>query len=949
MVGIVLVSHSYALAEGAKELSRTMAGAELKIAAAGGLDDDSAVDKHTLGTDPMKILAAIQEVYSEDGVLIFVDMGSALLSSDLALQFLSEEEQKHVFISDAPFIEGAVTAAVQARMNTPLPQILKELKQALLPKQAQLGREENPDAREDSAEQAQNGAEADRADRAKPEKTEAEQGEDNSLKLCLKIKNALGIHARPAAKIVTLAGSFSDLTLHVRRISDDKAPVNCRSLNSLTLLGLRQNEAIEFVLSGADAAAGLEALRALAAAGFGDGVSEAAVELNGKVAAVAGKDEGEEATEEAGGLARNMAEKATREEPGVSLLECQQNHDSEVFSPQRQDIMTSLSSSLSGIDPQVSGCALEELNINKELHGLCVSAGLAAGPAFFLKKKDFLVSEGCLPHAEGHRKSEAGVVSMHQGDETRASEKVDPGQEWQHFQRALSLAKEQLKEEKTKIKKTSGPEAAAIFDAHLLILDDPLLQENVRGKIEQEAKTAAVAWDVQMRELEASYSQNESAIIRERTADIRDLRSRLLQFLLRDLPDESPSKTSCPEQMTEKNQQAEGPVGGGILLAELLGPGEVAALDKNFVRGICTVEGSASSHAAVIARSLGIPALMGMGPELLRIPEGCPLLMDAEAGVLYLSADDEIVQRLEQKKAAEDLERQEAERLRELPAITQSGRRIEIFANIGSAEDARRAVEKGAEGVGLLRTEFIYLRRSSAPDEEEQLAIYTEIARALDGRPLTVRTLDAGGDKPLPYLQLPEESNPFLGYRAIRICLKETELFRTQLRAILRTAATYPLRLMFPMIASLAELRAAKEQLVLAGEELKERGLPLPEKLSVGMMIEIPSAALMAEDFAREVDFFSIGTNDLTQYTLAAERGNQEVSGVYTPRHPAVLKLIRKTVESAHKVGISVAVCGEFAADPEGSQILVDMGVDELSVNPIAIPGVKQNVRRLHS
>lgn len=882
MVGIVLVSHSYALAEGAKELSRTMAGAELKIAAAGGLDDDSAVDKHTLGTDPMKILAAIQEVYSEDGVLIFVDMGSALLSSDLALQFLSGEEQKHVLISDAPFIEGAVTAAVQARMNTPLPQILKELKQALLPKQAQLGGEENPGAQEDSAEQDQNSTEADQADHA--DSAKPEKGEGSSLKLCLKIKNALGIHARPAAKIVTLAGSFSDLTLLVRRIPSDKAPVNCHSLNSLTLLGLRKDEAIEFILSGADAAAGLEALRALAAAGFGDGVSEAAVELNGEVACVAEKDEG------------------------------------------------------------------EELKKNKELHGLCASAGLAAGPAFFLKKKDFLVSEGCPPHAEWRRDSDTGVVSvMHQGDEIRAPEKVDPGKEWQNFQRALSLAKEQLKEEKTKIKKTSGPEAAAIFDAHLLILDDPLLLENVRGKIEQEAKKAAVAWDLQMRELEASYSQNESAIIRERTADIRDLRSRLLQFLLRDFPVESPSKTSCTEQMTEKNQRAEGPEGGGILLAELLGPGEVAALDKNFVRGICTVEGSASSHAAVIARSLGIPALMGLGPELLRIPEGSPLLMDAEAGVLYLSVEDEIVQRLEQKKAAEDLERQEAERLRELPAITQSGRRIEIFANIGSAEDARSAVEKGAEGVGLLRTEFIYLRRSSAPDEEEQLAIYTEIARALDGRPLTVRTLDAGGDKPLPYLHLPEESNPFLGYRAIRICLKETELFRTQLRAILRTAATYPLRLMFPMIASLAELRAAKEQLALAGEELKERGLPLPEKLPVGMMIEIPSAALLAEDFAREVDFFSIGTNDLTQYTLAAERGNQEVSGLYTPRHPAVLKLIRNTVEGAHKVGISVAVCGEFAADPEGSQILVDMGVDELSVNPIAIPRVKQNVRRLHS
>lgn len=934
MIGIVLVSHSYALAEGAKELCRTMAGAELKIAAAGGLDDDSAVDKHTLGTDPMKILAAIQEVYSEAGVLIFADMGSALLSSDFALQLLTEEEQKHVLISDAPFIEGAVTAAVQARMNTPLPQILKELKQALLPKQAQLGREENPVAQEDSAEQAQKSAEADQADYAdstKPERAEAEKGEGSSLKLCLKIKNALGIHARPAAKIVTLAGSFSDLTLLVRRIPSDKAPVNCRSLNSLTLLGLRKDEAIEFILSGADAAVGLEALRALAAAGFGDGVSEAAIELVN--VSLGGED------------------KADVEVTGGSCKDGLEEMKNEAIQASEKDVLTRCDRGEGRVgvplpdEAKKASCTpftAEELSRRKELRGLCASAGIAVGPAFFLKKRGF---QGHFPLASGTMGGDSGSL---QGLEKKVAEKLDPREEWTRFQLASGRAKEQIAAKKKIIEMNSGANAAAIFDAHLLILEDPLLLEEVRSKIEG-GLSAAAAWDRQMQDLEASYSQNESAIIRERTADIRDLRSCLLQFLLRDLPDESPSKISCTEQMTGKNQRAEGPEGGGILLAELLGPGEVAALDKNFVRGICTVEGSASSHAAVIARSLGIPALMGLGPELLRIPEGCPLLMDAEAGVLYLSADDEIVQRLEQKKAAEDLETQEAEHLRELPAITKSGRRIEIFANIGSAEDARRAVEKGAEGVGLLRTEFIYLRRSSAPDEEEQLAIYMEIARTLDGRPLTVRTLDAGGDKPLPYLHLPEESNPFLGYRAIRICLKETELFRTQLRAILRTAAAYPLRLMFPMIASLDELREAKKQLALAGEELKDRGLPLPEKLPVGMMIEIPSAALLAEDLAREVDFFSIGTNDLTQYTLAAERGNQEVSGLYTPRHPAVLKLIRNTVEGAHKVGISVAVCGEFAADPEGSQILVDMGVDELSVNPIAIPRVKQNVRRLHS
>ncbi|MDO5033642.1 MAG: phosphoenolpyruvate--protein phosphotransferase [Eubacteriales bacterium] len=885
MVGIVLVSHSYALAEGAKELSLTMAGPEVKIAAAGGLD----MDDHSIGTDPMRILEAIQEVYSEEGVLIFVDMGSALLSSELAWQFLEEDQQKHVLISDAPFIEGAITAAVQARLNSSLPEILAELKSSLQPKQEQL--------KTSSAAAPSTLDQADSTNEATDRDEVSNWAEDDlpGLKLRLQLKNAAGLHARPAAKIAGLAAAYPDLEIWLRKIPSDRAPAKGSSLNSLTLLGLRRDDLMEFSFFGPGAEEAKVAMRDLAAEGFGDGAAEAARELA----------EGEDL---------------------AALLEDKQ---SLATVTQAEIALPSLSSS-----GQASSAATEEAGLlEKEdrpfllgpakLQGLAASPGIVEGPAHFWQTSQEEVFEAYLAELKLAR-----LESCKTGQEADAQPGLAVEAEGQALTEALAKTKEALRDEQVSLASSGDPQAADIFEAHLLMLEDPLLAERIQELLAKEEQTAAEAWHTAMVELEQSYQQSESEIIRERAADVRDLRWRLLTILMPDL-------------------QAAGPGKAGILLAEELGPGDLARLDKGQILGICTAQGSPSSHAAVIARSRGIPAIMGLGSDLMRIKEGTALLLDATGGLLYLEPKADLLAELKQKQAQAAQEALEAAASRHLPALTKRGQPIAVFANIGSAADARQAVSQGAEGVGLLRTEFIYLNRSSAPSEEEQLAIYREIAQALEGRPLTLRTLDAGGDKPIPYLHLPPESNPFLGYRAIRISLQEKELFRTQLRAALRTASDYPLRLMFPMIASLEELREAKAQLALARQELEERGLTPPKKLPVGMMIEIPAAALQAADFAREVDFFSLGTNDLTQYTLAAERGNTRVAKLYSPLHPAVIELIYATIKGAHQAAIPVAVCGDFAADPQGIAKLVELGVDELSVNPISIPAVKQGIRRL--
>jgi len=385
--------------------------------------------------------------------------------------------------------------------------------------------------------------------------------------------------------------------------------------------------------------------------------------------------------------------------------------------------------------------------------------------------------------------------------------------------------------------------------------------------------------------------------------------------------------------------------GGGVLIAPDLTPADTAGLDPAVVVGIATALGGPTSHSAILARSLGIPAVVGLGRPVLEIAEGATVIVDGEGGTVR--PDPDPTQVAEAKRRAEEFRESEAAARAEAsrPAVTRDGTTIEVLANVGQAEDVSAALEAGAEGVGLLRTEFLFIGRDAMPSEQEQEAAYRAIAEALGGRPLILRTLDVGGDKPLPYLPVPSEANPFLGLRGLRLGLARPDVLRTQLRAVLRVAANHPVKVMFPMVTSLAELRAAKGLLEEARRDVEAAGDRVPPHLEVGIMVEVPAAALAAAGFAREVDFFSIGTNDLTQYALAAERGNERVAGFADALHPAVLRLIQMTVEGAATHGRMVGVCGEIGGDPVAVPILVGLGVRELSAAPPAVPRVKRAVR----
>jgi phosphoenolpyruvate-protein phosphotransferase len=377
-----------------------------------------------------------------------------------------------------------------------------------------------------------------------------------------------------------------------------------------------------------------------------------------------------------------------------------------------------------------------------------------------------------------------------------------------------------------------------------------------------------------------------------------------------------------------------------IVVATELTPADTAGLDPSLVAGIATAHGAATAHAAILARALGLPAVVGVGDALTEVEDGTPLLLDGDAGTVQVDPPSELLRDAEVRRERDRARRAAARERAHETGATRDGTRIEVFANLGSAAEAAPAVELGAEGVGLLRTEFLFLDRPELPDEEEQAQTLVDIARALDGRPLVVRTLDAGADKPLPALPMPPEANPFLGVRGIRLALQRRDVLSTQLRAILRAAAEHPIKAMLPMVATLNEIRAARAVLE---EARAQTGIDAP--LELGIMVEVPAAALTAAKLAPHVDFFSLGTNDLTQYAMAAERGDERLAGLLAGPQPAVLRLVRATVEAATKHGRWVGVCGELAGDPAAAVLLAGLGVTELSMAPALIPEAKAALR----
>ena len=522
------------------------------------------------------------------------------------------------------------------------------------------------------------------------------------------------------------------------------------------------------------------------------------------------------------------------------------------------------------------------------------SGGIAIGKAFLLKQPDLTAERREITAEETEREQAA-------------------------FRRAAEQAREALRP----LARTN-----TIFAAHLDMAEDATLLQGVEEKIAV-GKNAEWALEEETEELSGMLESLEDAYLRERAADVRDVCRRMMAAL------KGVAEVSF-ENITEKV----------ILFAEELHPSDTAKMDFRYIRGMVTEKGGTTSHVAILARSLEIPALLGMEGILTKAQEGETVILDGKEGRLILSPDAKTQAAYQEKQQAEKEMKQKLKELNRLPAVTTDGRQVALFANAGSLKDIEMAKKHGAEGIGLFRSEFLYMESSRFPTEQEQFEIYKQAAETLK-KPITIRTLDIGGDKNLPYYQFEKEENPFLGWRAIRFCLDMRDVFKTQLKAILRAAAFGEIRIMYPMIVSVEEFRKANALLEECKAELRERKVLFRESISTGIMVETPAAVFVAEELAKEVDFFSIGTNDLTQYILAADRGNQKLTKLYSPFHPAVLRAVARVIAAGHKEGKEVGMCGEFAADTRAVPVLLGMGLDEFSMVSNEIAAVRYQIRGL--
>ena len=537
------------------------------------------------------------------------------------------------------------------------------------------------------------------------------------------------------------------------------------------------------------------------------------------------------------------------------------------------------------------------------LTGIPASPGVAVGPARILERISLNIPE---------------VKQETQDSET----------EMARFHRAVEISVAEMKAIREEAKKKLQKGVAEVFTAHLLMLEDPVLLDGVSARVRDSGLTVESALAATVRDLAGQFEKLEDAYFRERAADVRDIGTRILTNL----------------KHVDGEQRTTAP---GVLVTEELLPSDALTLDAARVVGIATEKGGVTSHASIIARSLGIPCVVGVTGLLENVQENDELALDGSTGEVYIHPDEKTKRRLESLAGQIKRRKETALKKKDEPAITKDGRRIMVLANAASLADMEKAIANGAEGIGLFRTEFLFLDRKEMPTEEEQAAAYRAVAEAAAGKPVAIRLLDIGGDKPAQYLKIPREMNPFLGLRAVRLLLERPAVLRTQLRAILRAAQAGNVSILVPMVTDICELNAIKEHAISCRTELEQEGIMLPQ-VSIGAMIEVPAAALCAERLAQAADYFSIGTNDLTQYCMAVDRGNAAVANLYQPAHAAVLSLIDNTVKAAHAMGIKVGVCGEAAADEKIVPLLVRLGVDSLSVSPAAVPEVKEYIRALN-
>ncbi|EJZ0511834.1 phosphoenolpyruvate--protein phosphotransferase [Listeria monocytogenes] len=539
----------------------------------------------------------------------------------------------------------------------------------------------------------------------------------------------------------------------------------------------------------------------------------------------------------------------------------------------------------------------------KELKGIAASDGIAIAKAYLLVEPDL-----------SYEKTEV----------------TDVESEVKRFESALEVSRTELSMIREKAAKDLGEDKAQIFDAHLLVLNDPELTGPIEESIKNSKTNAETALQETTDMFIGMFESMDNEYMRERAADIKDVRKRVLSHLLGVT---IPNPALIDEEV--------------VVVAADLTPSDTAQLNRNFVKGFVTDIGGRTSHSAIMARSLEIPAVVGTKEVTASVAKNDIVIIDGLEGNVIIHPTEEQIAHYEKIKSDFALQQAEWDKLKNEKTVSKDGVHVELAANIGTPNDLEGVISNGGEAVGLYRTEFLYMGRDNFPTEEEQFEAYKAVVSGMDGKSVVVRTLDIGGDKTLPYLELPEEMNPFLGFRAIRLCFANEELFRTQLRALLRASVYGNLKIMFPMIATVNEFRQARDILLDEKAKLKAAGTEVSDSIELGIMIEIPAAAVLADQFAKEVDFFSIGTNDLIQYTMAADRMNERVSYLYQPYNPSILRLVKIVIDASHKEGKWTGMCGEMAGDQTAVPLLLGLGLDEFSMSASSILKSRSLIKRL--
>jgi multiphosphoryl transfer protein len=801
MVGLVLVSHSRSLAEAVGNLVRRAVNADLQLACSGGVGEDRA----ELGTDALEIQEAINTVYSHDGVLVLMDMGSAILSAETAKELLNPEQQEKVRLTSAPLVEGGIAAAVQAQLGASLDEVTNAALQSLLPKQDQV--QDVP-----------------------PSPPAAPPAPDLSTYeiLDVTIQNPHGLHLRPAALLIkTLSGFPAEVLIENRTAS--RGPILARSLVDVTRLQIHQGDCVRFSISSADPKPVIDSIRSLVEGQFGESPQPVPNEANSA--------------------------------PDLS---------------------------------QPFG----------------VSRGIAIGHPVLL---DTIVTPVPTYTVESA---------------------PDIAREVAKLRSAIAAAMAEFDSRIDRLKASLPRHELEIFGAQRMIFADPTILKEVQAKIQELHLNAAAAWHEILSRYAADQEKADDPYLRARAADFREVERTVLVSLI----DEKKGFALLDQAFADPT----------ILICEELTPTLVEQFRRLSIAGVIQLGGGTTSHGAILARALGLPAIGGARKRLEPLRTAQRVAISGSDGALWIDPAPDVVADLLGRQQLERSESQRALEESQEPAITKDGITVQVGGNAGSAKDISSARTNGAEFIGLFRSEFLFQDFDQEPDEDQQLAVYQEALAPSGGAfPVTVRLLDIGGDKPLKFLPQPREANPFLGVRGIRLLMANPRFFCVHLRAILRLADSFRVHLLIPMITDVSELFATKKLLAEIAAELTKANVPHRWPIPVGAMIETPSAGLLNDQLLPHLDFVSIGTNDLTQYVLCAERGSALLSAFSDALHPAVLRICEQVIHAAQERGIKASICGEVASDPEALPIWLGLGLREFSVTAAAIPATKSLIRKL--